>query len=62
MNIAKVRGFDLFPEKLFHEDPEFKTDVPQCYLTYSEAYADALQKCLKIYQKAMVLSDPREIL
>lgn len=49
-------------EKLFHEDPEFKTDVPQCYLTYSEAYADALQKCLKIYQKAMVLSDPREIL
>ncbi|KAH6928477.1 hypothetical protein HPB50_016713 [Hyalomma asiaticum] len=34
----------------------------KCYLTYSEAYADALQKCLKIYQKAMVLSDPREIL
>ncbi|KAH8021614.1 hypothetical protein HPB51_016010 [Rhipicephalus microplus] len=49
-------------EKLFHEDPEFRSNVPQCYLTYSEAYADALQKCLKIYQKAMVLSDPREIL
>ncbi|EEC03946.1 peroxisomal acyl-CoA oxidase, putative [Ixodes scapularis] len=49
-------------EKLFHEDPEFQSDVPYCYLTYSEAYSDALQKCLKIYQKAMVLSDPREIL
>uniref|UniRef100_A0A147BTC4 Acyl-coenzyme A oxidase n=1 Tax=Ixodes ricinus TaxID=34613 RepID=A0A147BTC4_IXORI len=49
-------------EKLFHEDKEFQSDVPYCYLTYSEAYSDALQKCLKIYQKAMVLSDPREIL
>lgn len=49
-------------EKLFHEDPQFKSDIPYCYLTYSEAYSDALQKCLKIYQKAMVLSDPREIL
>ncbi|XP_064474025.1 peroxisomal acyl-coenzyme A oxidase 1-like [Ornithodoros turicata] len=49
-------------EKLFHDDPEFKSEIPACYLTYSEAYSNALHKCLKIYQKAMDLSDPREIL